>query len=100
MVSDQGHGSTLVVLFCHCKESSKNDSYCWVCHDGGDVLCCDKCPRVFHVQCSGLSKAPEGDEDWYCPVCKVCLLLDTNIYMYIMYIHLHVHVCMSIQPAL
>ena len=42
-----------------------------MCHDGGDVLCCDKCPRVFHIQCSGLSRAPEGDEEWYCPVCKV-----------------------------
>ena len=35
------------------------------------MLCCDKCPRVFHIQCSGLSRAPEGDEEWYCPVCKV-----------------------------
>ena len=53
------------------QDTSKNDSYCWVCHDGGDVLCCDKCARVFHVQCSGLNKAPEGEEDWFCPVCKV-----------------------------
>lgn len=52
------------------QDASKNDSYCWVCHDGGDVLCCDRCPRVFHVQCSGLAKAPEGDEEWFCPVCK------------------------------
>ena len=52
------------------QDASKNDSYCWVCHDGGDVLCCDRCPRVFHVQCSGLPKAPEGDEEWFCPVCK------------------------------
>ena len=42
-----------------------------MCHDGGDVLCCDNCARVFHVGCSGLSKAPEGEEDWFCPVCKV-----------------------------
>ena len=26
---------------------------------------------MFHVQCSGLNKAPEGEEDWFCPVCKV-----------------------------
>ncbi|CAI8032310.1 Protein kinase C-binding protein 1 [Geodia barretti] len=52
------------------QDASKNDSYCWVCHDGGDVLCCDRCPRVFHVQCSGLPKEPEGEEEWFCPVCK------------------------------
>ena len=53
------------------QEISKNDSYCWVCHEGGEVLCCDKCPRVFHLQCSGLAKAPDDDEEWICPVCKV-----------------------------
>ncbi|XP_019851063.1 PREDICTED: protein kinase C-binding protein 1-like isoform X2 [Amphimedon queenslandica] len=52
------------------QEISKNDSYCWVCHEGGEVLCCDKCPRVFHLQCSGLAKAPDDDEEWICPVCK------------------------------
>ena len=28
-----------------------NDDYCAACHQGGDVLCCDQCPRVFHLQC-------------------------------------------------
>ena len=29
----------------------KNDNYCWICHAGGDVICCDKCPRVYHNKC-------------------------------------------------
>ena len=62
----------------HTQDASKNDSYCWVCHDGGDVLCCDRCPRVFHVQCSGLAKAPEGDEEWFCPVCKVTFSVESS----------------------
>ena len=62
----------------HTQDASKNDSYCWVCHDGGDVLCCDRCPRVFHVQCSGLVKAPEGDEEWFCPVCKVTFSVESS----------------------
>lgn len=54
------------------KDASKNDSYCWVCHDGGDVLCCDQCPRVFHLQCSGLQKSPDDeDNEWFCSICKV-----------------------------
>ncbi|XP_035828446.1 E3 ubiquitin-protein ligase TRIM33 isoform X2 [Aplysia californica] len=28
-----------------------NDDYCACCHNGGDVLCCDRCPKVFHLQC-------------------------------------------------
>lgn len=29
-----------------------NEDWCAVCMDGGDaVLCCDKCPKVFHLYC-------------------------------------------------
>ena len=51
-------------------DGGKNDSYCWVCHEGGEVLCCDKCPRVFHFRCTKLDQEPEGEE-WYCSVCTV-----------------------------
>ena len=73
----------LNLLFCFCLpdlhgsevvggggDGGKNDSYCWVCHEGGEVLCCDKCPRVFHFRCTKLDQEPEGEE-WYCSVCTV-----------------------------
>jgi len=28
-----------------------SEDYCAVCHNGGDLLCCDNCPKVFHLQC-------------------------------------------------
>jgi len=28
-----------------------NEDYCAVCRNGGDLLCCDHCPRVFHLGC-------------------------------------------------
>ena len=28
-----------------------SEDYCAVCHNGGDLLCCDRCPKVFHLQC-------------------------------------------------
>jgi len=67
------HISSIFSFFCLLLQgSSKNDSYCWVCHDGGDVLCCDKCPRVFHLTCCNLDKPPEDeDKEWVCSVCQV-----------------------------
>eukprot|EP00798_Chlamydomonas_sp_ICE-L_P028304 gene28304-31414_t len=34
---------------------------CALCEDGGDLLLCDFCPRVFCLPCLGLSSAPLGD---------------------------------------
>ncbi|PAA63624.1 hypothetical protein BOX15_Mlig026212g1, partial [Macrostomum lignano] len=40
---------------------------CYRCCDGGEMIMCDKeaCPKVYHLGCLGLSKAPSGK--WYCP---------------------------------
>jgi len=32
-------------------ETGSNDDWCAVCRNGGELLCCDTCPRVFHLQC-------------------------------------------------
>lgn len=43
---------------CPSKESPpepyENESVCSVCHEGGELLCCDKCPAVYHLSCVGL----------------------------------------------
>lgn len=28
-----------------------NHEYCDSCKEGGDLLCCDRCPAAFHFQC-------------------------------------------------
>uniref|UniRef100_A0A8D3A1C8 Zinc finger PHD-type domain-containing protein n=1 Tax=Scophthalmus maximus TaxID=52904 RepID=A0A8D3A1C8_SCOMX len=28
-----------------------NEALCAVCQSGGDLLCCDKCPKAFHPAC-------------------------------------------------
>ncbi|KAI0032183.1 P-loop containing nucleoside triphosphate hydrolase protein, partial [Vararia minispora EC-137] len=31
----------------------EHEDWCIVCRDGGDLYCCDHCPRVFHAECIG-----------------------------------------------
>ncbi|ETW05012.1 hypothetical protein H310_04070 [Aphanomyces invadans] len=43
------------------------EEYCCICKDGGDLLCCDGCPKVFHFTCVGLRRIPRGKT--FCPSC-------------------------------
>ncbi|BFZ05146.1 hypothetical protein BsWGS_08185 [Bradybaena similaris] len=51
-------------------QGDPNDDYCACCHNGGDVLCCDRCPKVFHLQCHipELSAVPSGS--FVCTICE------------------------------
>ena len=42
---------------------------CHVCHQGGNLLCCDHCTRVWHMECVQpvMSRVPKGQ--WFCPQC-------------------------------
>ena len=52
-------------------QDATNDCYCWICHKEGDVICCETCPRVFHLKCIPLETAPT--EDWVCPECVLIM---------------------------
>ncbi|CAI2360571.1 unnamed protein product [Moneuplotes crassus] len=41
--------------------------YCHICIDGGTVILCDACPKVFHKSCLGIKKI--GRNEWKCPYC-------------------------------
>ncbi|XP_026882145.2 autoimmune regulator [Electrophorus electricus] len=47
----------------------RNDDECAVCKDGGELICCDGCPRAFHLTCliPPLSSIPSGS--WHCMMC-------------------------------
>ncbi|XP_063080661.1 autoimmune regulator isoform X3 [Cavia porcellus] len=47
----------------------KNEDECAVCRDGGELICCDGCPRAFHLACLSppLHKIPSGT--WRCSCC-------------------------------
>ncbi|ONI33421.1 hypothetical protein PRUPE_1G423000 [Prunus persica] len=45
----------------------QSDDICTVCHYGGELILCDKCPSAFHTSCLGLKELADGD--WLCPSC-------------------------------
>uniref|UniRef100_A0A8C0R401 Autoimmune regulator n=1 Tax=Canis lupus dingo TaxID=286419 RepID=A0A8C0R401_CANLU len=47
----------------------KNEDECAVCRDGGELICCDGCPRAFHLACLSppLHDIPSGT--WRCSSC-------------------------------
>ncbi|XP_015416301.1 PREDICTED: autoimmune regulator [Myotis davidii] len=47
----------------------KNEDECAVCRDGGELICCDGCPRAFHLACLSppLQEIPSGT--WRCSSC-------------------------------
>lgn len=52
------------------KEGNDGSCYeCVICNLGGDLLCCDGCPKTYHITCLDppLKKIPNGK--WQCPNC-------------------------------
>ncbi|XP_057458367.1 uncharacterized protein LOC130749097 [Lotus japonicus] len=53
------------------REIGDDGSYfeCELCNDGGELLCCDACPRTYHLECLGLKSVPP-EKEWLCPNCS------------------------------
>jgi chromodomain-helicase-DNA-binding protein 4 len=47
--------------------------YCRVCRDGGELLCCDRCPSSYHMHCLVPPMTIIPEEDWFCPRCTVSI---------------------------
>lgn len=63
------------------QEEIAHDDECFVCSDGGNLVCCESCPRVAHPKCIGLSVRPmQGVPrgDWYCEECEVKHAIDQS----------------------
>lgn len=45
---------------------------CFLCDEGGDLVTCDICPHVYHLECVGMKALPKGL--WRCPwhLCSEC----------------------------
>ncbi|GAQ83611.1 RNA polymerase I transcription factor UAF [Klebsormidium nitens] len=56
-------------------EEKVTEDVCFVCHDGGALVACDKrdCPKVYHTECIGVDVVEEN-KTWYCGrhYCEEC----------------------------
>jgi hypothetical protein len=59
----EGHSYYLQV-----KKLWEQSDECEVCHDGGDLICCDGCIHAYHMTCIALKEVPVGQ--WFCPECE------------------------------
>ncbi|NXX86187.1 AIRE regulator, partial [Urocolius indicus] len=52
-----------------CPGGQENEDECAACGDGGELICCDGCPRAFHLAClvPPLPRVPSGT--WRCGSC-------------------------------
>ncbi|KAH9113567.1 hypothetical protein AeMF1_012253 [Aphanomyces euteiches] len=51
------------------EEVDTNLDFCSLCKDDGDLVCCDICPRSFHLACLEMTEDDLPDGDWQCPEC-------------------------------
>lgn len=71
--SSTGDAAPMCKVKPECLDTGKddpNEDWCAVCMDGGELVCCDKCPKVFHQYCHipNLSVEETGDT-WQCLLC-------------------------------
>uniref|UniRef100_A0A3B1J7Y0 Nucleosome-remodeling factor subunit BPTF n=1 Tax=Astyanax mexicanus TaxID=7994 RepID=A0A3B1J7Y0_ASTMX len=45
------------------------DDHCRVCHSLGDLLCCETCSAVYHLDCVRPPLKAVPEEEWQCEVC-------------------------------
>lgn len=57
-------------MFCRIIGNMHYDDHCRVCHRLGDLLCCETCPAVFHLECVEPPLVDVPTEDWQCSTCK------------------------------
>lgn len=56
-----------------------NEESCGACGYGGELLCCENCPAVFHAHCHGYMDPEETPDEWECYACAGKLMFNTPL---------------------
>lgn len=56
-------------------EEDNHMEYCRACRDGGELLCCDRCPSSYHMACLIPPMKIIPQDEWFCPRCTVSWFL-------------------------
>ncbi|XP_003895460.3 autoimmune regulator isoform X1 [Papio anubis] len=77
-LGQQGRAPALPALPSDPQLHQKNEDECAVCRDGGELICCDGCPRAFHLACLSppLREIPSGT--WRCSGCLQVTVQETQ----------------------
>ncbi|WAR14920.1 CHD3-like protein [Mya arenaria] len=51
-------------------EDDDHNEFCRVCKDGGELMCCDRCPSSYHPHCLNPPKKEVPKGEWICPRCS------------------------------
>ncbi|GAB5030226.1 chd3-type chromatin-remodeling factor pickle-like [Nannochloropsis oceanica] len=52
-------------------EETEEDEECNKCHDFGELILCDYCPKAYHAKCAGLQEPPHGNAIFTCEDCGI-----------------------------
>ncbi|KAI1717119.1 PHD-finger domain-containing protein [Ditylenchus destructor] len=67
------------------KKWASNSEVCSGCGEGGELLCCDRCPASFHLMCHDppiyIEEIPKGK--WMCNRCKTEISIDPKAPKYV-----------------
>lgn len=58
-------------------DEGMNEDLCGICDEDGDLICCDACPKAYHLQCVMLHSVPEGD--WFCHDCMTNMSMNAKM---------------------
>lgn len=65
--ADASKGFHVVGVYYH--ELTLSSNFLLFLHRMGDLLCCDLCPAVFHLDCLNPPMSQVPRDEWHCPVC-------------------------------
>lgn len=51
-------------------DTTNNDDYCATCGGSGEFICCDACPKSFHLLCCDPPLRQVPEDNWNCTECR------------------------------